>query len=266
MGWNMDEFTNVLNANPQADEALGIAMTNIAFFYGVITSSINEYINWENSTVHFDTDGFVDLLELANTFPDDMRVGGLPSNELIASRRQILYYAILTNYSQISMINAVFGGGIVYKGYPNEGRNGHSLQIDSPLAISSTSENKEGAWQFIRSLLLKDRQLENNISFPINKAALYEILDEAQNPDNPDNYRLFQWETLSGEIVPLTREDADMFLALVDSVSSVDYFDLALLDIVLESASDYFKGMISVHDAVRIIQNRVSIFVSEQRG
>ena len=68
----MSEFKAVLDANPDADIPLGNWLTKTDFLNTVVSQSIDEYIDWKNSTAHFNTDSFIQLLEFANTFPTEL--------------------------------------------------------------------------------------------------------------------------------------------------------------------------------------------------
>ena len=63
---------------------------------------------------------------------------------------------------------------------------------------------------------------------------------------------------------PLSQDEADTIMALIESASGPAGWDESLWAIISEGASNYFNGLSSVQDAVRVIQNRASRFVSEQ--
>jgi len=51
---------------------------------------------------------------------------------------------------------------------------------------------------------------------------------------------------------------------MFDRISDTDGWEPGLRNIINEVASDFFAGRVSAHDAAGIIQNRASIFMSEQ--
>jgi len=269
MGWNMDEFMAVLNANPQADMPMGQWLTKSSFLQTAIMLGMDEYVDWATGEVHFDTGSFAQLLEFANRFPadfdymDDMGFY-VEEHELIATGRQIMASAWVGDFQYTQMYRAMFGGDIVFKGFPTESRNGNSLSVNAGLAMTSRASDKDGAWEFLRSILTKEWQRENiSWQFPTNKAAFNEQMEEAMK-ESEHTYSIGWGRGEMLEVKPLTQQDADQILALIDSAAGISSQDEALMNIINEGAEDFFNGRGTAQDAARIIQNRASIYISEQ--
>jgi len=268
MGWNMDEFKAVLDANPQADMPLGQWFTKDNFLQTVIMLGMDEYVDWVAGEVHFDTGEFAQMLEFANRFPDEIDYGDMDfyyeMDELIATGRQIMMPMGISDFNQFQMFRAMFGGEIVFKGFPTESRNGNSLYVYAGTSITTRSPNKDAAWQFIRTTLLKDWQLANVWDFPTNKAAFDEKVHDAMSM-NEDEVHMASWGRGDGiEMTSLTQDDIDQLMELIDSTSGIASQDEALMNIITESAADYFGGRGSAQDAARIIQNRATTYINEQ--
>ena len=275
-GWNMDEFRNVLRANPQADLPFGQGMTKDAFLQQMLSVSMDEYVDWAAGACYFDSDGFIQLLEFSNTFPAEIdweRQEWLDWDELILSGRQIMMQQWVHGFDSTRWITGLFGGDVVYKGFPTESRRGNSLSIGAGLAMSSTSSNKDGAWEFMRTILTEDWQRNNSWGFTTNKTVFDERLDEIMTPytyiDEDGNEVEYSRSSMymGGvmiEMFAMTQEEADKIIELIDSVSGIVAYDERLMTIVNEGAADFFSGMRSAQDAARIIQSRASIFISEQ--
>jgi ABC-type glycerol-3-phosphate transport system substrate-binding protein len=186
-GWTMDEFLTVLNANPQADMPMGQWLTKDSFLQSIIMLSMDEYVDWAAGEVFFDTGGFAQLLEFSNMFPEDFEYDRdfyVDENELVAMGRQIMSPTGVGDFQTIQMYQAMYGGDIVYKGFPNENRNGNSLNINTSLSITTSSNNKDGAWEFIRTILTSDWQRSNIWwNFPTNKVVFNEKVEEAMRED-----------------------------------------------------------------------------------
>ena len=67
------------------------------------------------------------------------------------------------------------------------------------------------------------------------------------------------------QLGPLSQEQADVYVNLVQRTKKVGYFDDDITDILLEEAQSYFSGKNSLEDAVRYTQNRVNTYVNEKR-
>jgi len=264
-GWDIDEFTAVLNANTHADIPLGQSYTRILFLSDMLYFNMSDYVDWESAVVHFDSDNFISLLQAVAMLPLDESVGGahISRLEIIATGRQIMMPTYLGSFFNYQFNRALFGGDIVFKGYPAENRDGNTLSVQGGIAITTASENKDAAWEFIRFFLTADFARNYvDFSFPLNKVVFNELLDEAMM--EPEAIHQAGFDDFMIDLVALTQQEADQILDLFDRVSDVGGWELDLFNIIIEGASDFFNGRVSAHDAARIIQNRASIFMAEQ--
>jgi len=284
MGWTMDELLAVLRENPQADMPMGQWMTRDAFLSQMLWVNLDDFVDWNAGTTNFNSDGFIRLLEIANTFPEPpdmqssmmMREEFIDQNQLIAEGRQIMMQIGVSDLQSFHMQMHAFGGDVVFKGFPSENRIGNVLQLNSGLALTSNSQNKEGAWSFLRTLLTEDWQRANRMGWglPTNRHLFNELLEEVMTPrfeededGNEVEAPIMHWGQMDGsmiEIFAMTQDGADKVWELIDSVSGTTGHDQALFDIITGGAEDFFKGRASAQDAARVIQSRASILVSEQ--
>ncbi|MCL2821348.1 MAG: extracellular solute-binding protein [Oscillospiraceae bacterium] len=267
MGWNWEEFTAVMNANPQADMPLGPWVTRENFLSSAIYVNIDEYVNWATGEVNFDTPSFIQLLEFSNRFPEDIDRGDggfyMEESDMIASGRQIMASAYIGDFRTIQQYHYMFGGAIAYKGFPTESGNGNSLGIGSSLAITARSSQKDGAWEFMRGILSSDWQDENiSWNFPTNKKSFDNQVQRALDDDS--SHGISWGPGMEMELGRVTQADIDLIKSLIDSTFGIVSYDEALMNIINENTSDFFNGRSSAQDAARIIQSRVSIYVSEQ--
>jgi len=262
-GWTMDEFLAVLEENPQADLPLGTTFKNQDFLRISLMHTINDYIDRETGTVNFDKDSFIQLLELADTFPAE---NVFSSFEPILSGRQIMLSKSFGDIFVFMHDRAIFGTGTIFKGFPTENKGGHVLVPHESIAITTGCRDTEGAWSFIRSMLLDDFQ-RNFItwSFPVNRLVFDERIDIAMDERGTTYITGLGGYDGAVEIRvhPISRMEANMVEVLLDSLIIVPE-DEVLWNIVSESAAGFFDGRISAQDAARIIQSRASIYISEQ--
>jgi hypothetical protein len=64
---------------------------------------------------------------------------------------------------------------------------------------------------------------------------------------------------------PLSDEQMDRVVAFIESVDSPYYYDSDVLDIVNEELGAYYSGQKSAKDTASVIQNRVQLYVEENR-
>ena len=157
----------------------------------------------------------------------------------------------------------MFGGNFVFKGFPSENRNGNTLNIRAGLAITTRSTNKEGAWEFVRTILSSDWQLENTWVFPVNKTAFDVRAAEAMRHDENGSHTM-GWNGFSIEITPMTQGELDQIMALINSAAGMSSWDDGLLNIIMEGAEDFFNGRHDAQTAAGVIQSSASIYIAER--
>ena len=278
-GWNLDEFRAVLEANPQATMPLGSHTNGWSFLQYFINVNVEHFVNWDTGTVYFDNDFFIGLLDIAYMLNDIVTLPELILTEDgyymntrqwyedVISGEQILYNLQLSEFWMYSMYQDVFGGDFVFKGYPAESGSGNFMSTRSGMAITATSKNPQGAWEFISMFISEEWQslqrLHHEFCIPTNRIIFEQNLSETMQPERTPSLGLGYLNIMSR---PIKQEDTDKIRALVNSIVGETGYYSPLIGIIMESAEDFFNDMITAQDAARIIQNRVSRFVAEQSG
>jgi len=272
-GWTLNEFKAVLNANPKADIPLGEWMTKIRFLNLTFSHNIEQFVDWDSGTVHFDSEEFIELLKLSDLFPlesDNNRPFPtvMSAEEAIVTGRQIIAWGQLVRFMDYMIDRTYFGGKITFKGFPGDKRKGGMLSISGDVAITAQSKHKQGAWEFVRLLLsedfVRDNVNENYIGLPVHTVIFEEQIAYAM--DSRIDRQLGDPITGQSLVIPdLSAEEAGQIRALIDSIDGILDRDEMLLNIISESASDFFRGQTTASAAARVIQSRASIYMSEQR-
>ena len=266
-GWNTEEFLAILDANPDADFPLGQGVTKLIYLQALFMITMDNFVDWGTGTTSFDSNDFMDLLMFADTFPEeyDWDSDYLPESALIPEGRQIMAVVGFNDFEDYQMYRALFGGEIVFKGFPNESRNGNSLITNTGFAITTSCKDVDAAWQFIRTFISEDYQSDNfrRYGLPVNKNVFDKMLEDAMT-ENEHGPNTIGWNDFLIELNPLTQAEADQIMAFINSVTISAGQDEAIWNIVSEGAADFFNGRSSIQDTVKVIQNRASIYVSEQ--
>ena len=266
-GWNINEFITVLAENPQADIPFGTWTDKMRFLTTALRGNIDEYIDWVNGTTLFNNDDFVRLLELANTFPHeiDTTVGMI---EMALSGRQIMEIGFF-GMNDYSMWRMLFGGELVFKGIPDVNRDGNSITPSSFIAITSSCQDTEAAWEFVRIFLLEDYQrdaLPSWMGNPVNKAVFEEVLERLMIP--LDEYGAASagdgFTSIELVDIELSQAEVDSIRTLVNNTTRMRYPYDTLMEIIEETAADFFNGRMAAQDAARIIQSRTTTYLSER--
>lgn len=279
--WTLDELQNVFSTMPEGSTVLEFFFQKSELFYYLFRMSIEDYVNWETGQCTFTTEEFRDALEFVNSFPD--QTGNLyTDNEEMnreATRRlqqglQMLSMADISRPSDMQILDAYYGQGgrSVLIGYPiAEGEVGSSFWISGPrLAMSSTCSNKEAAWEFIRRLLLPnykntdDIQKAQAVNLPVNRAD-YELLKQLDVVKGRTGDRAsYSYGTVL-KYRKTTAEELQRFEDFVQHIDRIDLYDNEIYDIAWAAAAPYFAGDKTLDETVDLIQNRVSLYVNENR-
>jgi len=262
-GWTLDEFIEVLDANPQADFPLGPHFTKMSFLSTAFRYSIDRFIDPVTNTALFDSNDFIGMLEIANRFTEEISQNNFePRHKLIVDKRQIIEIMNFMQFENYPVLRAMFDGEIVFKGFPNENRTGNILMPYPILAISAFCDEPDAAWEFIRIFLTEEYQRNTlNILFPTNKTVFEEKLEFTMKNSGGT---VSTGDGFVTHNTGFSQEEADEFIDLINNLNRIMDYDPTIWMIISESAGDYFSGQITAEDAARIIQNRVSIYLSEQ--
>ncbi len=275
-GWTPDELKAFLDERDKGVKPFCLTSKTEELKY-IMDVCINDYVDWNKGECNFTSDSFKSVLDIANRANDDDKQEE-PDNGLFDDIKtgKILFMGGTVAPEDFEINKMVFKADIIPVGYPCEDKNGSYFELTNKLGIYSKSEVKEGAWEFIRTLMTKDYQLSDEyaLGIPTNndafesymktKTATEAYTDEYGRDVQPNEYPVY----IDGsEIVagPLSAENEKMFRDLVVNTTKVNGSDDMVLQIVSEEAAAYFKGKKSLEETADIIQNRVTTYINEIR-
>lgn len=283
MGWTLEQLRAALAAMPEGCSIFGQYDTRDSILDTVFSQTLDSYVDWTTGQCRFDSPEFIEALEFCGSFPGSEAEEQEYADEriLLAEGRQMLMTTELADFSGIQICKAIFGGDVTFIGYPAAQGSGSSFCPGTGLAMSSQCRDKEGAWSFIRQVLLPG---ENTYyyGFPVNAAAfrdlaeesmevVYErdedgsiLLDEKGEPVQELRGAIF-WEGGMAELHATTQAEYEQIMALYEATDTVETRDESILQIVRENAAAYFSGDKTAQEAAQAIQSRVKLYVNEQR-
>ena len=91
-----------------------------------------------------------------------------------------------------------------------------------------------------------------------------QILDENGNPIETSNSG-WSWGTVDISIYATKQEEYDQIMALYNAVDRMSSTDMSVMEIVSDVSGSYFAGDRDLDDTTAQIQNRVSLYINEQR-
>lgn len=232
----------------------------------------NTFFCYETGTANFDNELFVEILEYAASIPKEQEtrwIDGLSNGEaatplnLIISGEQLMTNMIsFMHLSMFRLYDAAFGG-LTPIGNPNSaGELSISALPYTRMGIRANSQNKEAAWEFI-SLYVQEPNTDSSYEgIPILRRAFEEEI-EMMFLGEPFSGKGFMGITGDFTVHALTQERAKILWLIMESITHEYHPDPHIFAIILEDTAPFFAGGRTAEEAARIIQSRVSRYLSE---
>ena len=206
----------------------------------------------------FDGGAFARLLEFAASFPAE---ADLLTDEQIAAGACALLPWGLSGVDDYQRYRLLYPEGFALIGYPSGTDSGVLASCLDTWAVGADSENTGGAWAFLQYLLGEScqRQVYAHMGFPVNQAALNDLLRRATLPVN--NADSWFYDT---DAQPLTAGEAAWLQTTLEQVSARMQADEIITAIIQEEAACLIAGTKSADAVAEIIQSRVAIYLAER--
>lgn len=279
-GWTLSEMLDFVEKNDPENIFDNGARESI--FYFCIYNNIDEFIDWETGKCSFDGEDFIRTLEFAAKYPSYEEINYNEEREGIHSRLQankiLLMQSSISSVREYQMMTGMFGEQIAFVGYPNHERKGNLIQSTGGcMGISAKSNHKEGAWEFLSTMLSKEYQESrmDDWGFPILKSALDKQFEKDMTPEyyeDENGEKVEQEKTTWGyddfeiAIYAAKQEEVDAVRSLLESAERISgSVNEQLMNIITEESAAFFKGQKSAADTANVIQNRIQIYVNENQ-
>ncbi|MBQ7776523.1 MAG: extracellular solute-binding protein [Lachnospiraceae bacterium] len=278
-GWTIDDVIALADSHPDAklmqyiDPATALRIC--------LQYSSNSFIDYETGSCSFNSPEFIKVLEFANRFEevDYNNEESYPS--MIQSGKVLLSDVGISDTQSFQMYTYMFEEEATNIGYPTmDGSVGVFLNGSNMYGITSGSQHKEGAWEFLESMLKyndNDRyswgfssrvdKLEETFKEDMTKDYVTDengeiMKDENGNPieESKTTWGYDDWEV---EIYAATQEEVDMIKSMIEVAKPAGMNDEKIYEMISEEAAPFFEGQKSAEDVAKIIQSRVEIYVSE---
>ncbi len=291
-GWTMAELQEALRELPEGATAFSPHTGRNAMLSYSLVVDMDRYVDWETGKVNFTDPGFAEMLEYCAQFPDESAINyeAIEDDESarISAGKQLTTVAYLSDFLSMYQYYYLFGGSedaFTLIGFPTAEGVGSLFEVsEGAYAITRDCKDSQLAWEFIRSALSKEAQLESNsYGFPTNRAAFDTRLEEAMTPqyekDADGNYKLDEngeriERSLGGfgfgdgtmyQYYALTQPMADKLLEAIEHTTRTTSTNDEILKIVTEQAEAFFAGDKTAEEVAKLIQSKANIYVNEQR-
>lgn len=235
--WSIENAYELMKSLPEDTCLIGCDDPELAIDY-FLPYCVDRFVDVEACSCDFENQAFYDLLYLCR---DDC---GLETPIM----NSVCLDGGISSYLQEGL--SLVGDQAVFVGYPEAPGNGAALKSLARFSITASSPQQEGAWQFLRTLLLPEFQEQlggHGMFFSPRKDVFEErmAMEQEHFPEiSPEEYKA------AAELIQGAAYCADN--------------ESPAISIVKEEAAAFFAGDKSAEEVAKVVQNRVSIYLSEQ--
>ena len=244
------------------------------------------FIDWNTGKCSFDTQEFMDLLEFANRCPQEGDYDPTaPSEMTMLEKGDLLLSTVyVSQFQDLQPYMKALNNEVTFVGFPTvDGKRGNLLSVGELFGISSRSEMKEGAWEFLEYYLAGNSDSDrynygfsaNRKQFDIEAAEAVKIqyytddngeyiLDEEGNPIQMNTGGGMSYEDgWSIEFTVPTQQEVDTIVSIIENARPISAQNEEIMKIINEEVEGFFSGQKPVKDVADIIQRRVQMYVDE---
>ncbi len=220
-------------------------------------------VDWEKGTCDFGGELFEKLLKVAKRYQFDERNNypGITANKNLSTTSTIYYNFRLRAEEEADGFVPI---GILF----DDGHHPVPTIAQSrymSLMLNANAANRDGAWEFVKFILSEEAQQKlsetgGTGTLPVKKSAFETLMVKeiaASQKKNMGSQVVFEGL--------LTRERVDEVEAFLENARALPYKTEPILEIIQEESQDYFNGNKSIEQVADIIENRVQLYLDEQK-
>lgn len=264
--WSIDDVFGMLEVLPE-DMSLFFGETSVnAMASYILGGCESDFVDYGKGTCSFDSPEFIELLERIASLDFDT-YAQVDTDGMSVMRDKVLINDISLN-SVSQAVYAMYcdnGEEMIFLGKPFVDGGKPLVSAEELIGISAVSSQQEGAWEFI-SFLLKESQLpmdleKRGMGIPVTEAHFRALID-AEGEGSIREPQAFFW--MDGEEIALSEEKIIEYEEFIRSAGGSIYKNMNISNIIWTEVQSLLGGECSAERCAEIIQNRVSIYLSEQ--
>lgn len=265
-GWTLDEMEAMIESSPKAKESYK-EWTHSTFLYQLVSASLADFVDSTSQKADFNNEQFKKILNMCKKY-------GMPESEMnmmnermmdewVEPMEQLKNEDVPFQFGSLYSLEGwkrdwnLSGGGLTLAGFPSDKE---SLILCAPntfLAIADNRNNKDLAWELVKSLLSLDAQKTMEYGLPVAKEALEYFIEEEKKPAS-DPYL-----AKMPEYVPLSDEGAEEFWNIINEPMKMSSYDFAIMDLIDQETQAFFADQKGIDETIRIIQERVTTHLNQ---
>ncbi len=254
--WNTETFLTMLQRNAWKKNVFNIYQSNPQdLLRNMLIGRQGELIDKEQKKAYFESQAFLDMLALCKEYAENHEAGedDLRNYNNLFSRRQYGFY------HDYVFSTDIYGREYQIYGYPTADGQVYQVFSSDSLAIYAGSTHKEGAWQFVESLLQEENQVYHamtNPGIPIRRSVLERMKEEEG------------WTEMAYRVGDelLTTSEAEFQIVeniIANGIFVPENVNEDIWSIIEEETAAYFAGDKSAEEVAHIIQSRVGLMLAE---
>jgi len=219
-----------------------------------LETSMSTFVDLNSGRVSFDSGNFIDLLKWVDIYGSDVETYEIAPLDVINKKLALDLIWIdspesfYLNYNLLKFVPT-------YMGYPNSSSDGLSFYSKYICAITTSCENPNLAWDFVRLFLQDDVQNALGAGFiPVSKEAAAKQVEST----------ISLIEESGVDVSGLDDTFWNSYYDVLEKVDTPKGADYEVIGIVLEESAAFFAGQKTVEEVSELIQNRVQVYVNEQ--
>ncbi len=224
---------------------------------------VDEWIDWETRTAHFDDGDFLSLLTFCGTFPDQEEAhtyNNAHADDSFPKLNQVQVYDV-SSFDGYTDTDTGTGHTIFW--LPSRVHQGPQMYAPWCVGIVKNEKYEDGAKDFMDFVFRRDLAEKCHVA----GFWKYLVKDGGVNAEEIDGFSINKKENqliLYCEGMPRGEYQLQLAEEWIEKADEFTYWYDELLDILIEESNRYFRGEITAEKAAEYIQNRVSIYLAEQ--
>lgn len=267
-GWTPEEMMKRFEDKGRGPDALAGFYRDQGVASVLTSSSLEDFIDWEKGEADFCKEEFYQILRFGAK-RDVVGVSQI-SAESIRSGIHLASLEGILSVADYQRLIQLFDGKPAVKGIPCSTGTGVAVRLYDALGINSHSEYAEGAWDFLQFYAeggwAKDDW--SIIGFRISRDAYEEQLKKAMVQEYYEGEPLPKG-SFDDDDVPYvyaaTQEEVTAVRELVALADRKEAYNMVISQIIDEEAGAYNSGAQTVEQTAEKVQNRVQLYLDEQK-
>ncbi len=264
--WSIDDVLGTFEVLPE----------EMSFFFGetsvnamasyILRNCESDFVDYGKGTCSFDSEEFIGLLEKIMSL-DFEGYEQMDTEGMSVMRDKVLINDISLN-SVSQAVYAMYcdnGEEMIFLGKPFKNGGIPLISAEELIGISAVSSQQEGAWEFI-SFLLKESSLpmdleKRGMGIPVTEAHFRSLID-ADGENSIRAPQSFFW--MDSEEIALSEDKISEYEEFIRSAGGSIYSNPDVSNIIWSETQGLLAGDCTAERCAEIIQNRISIYLSEK--